>query len=242
MLVQAERRVARACAIFSVVDSFVSLRGVDGPGSARQVRGAVVFRLTAMGAGLGRRELDPAWTLPVVRGASGAFISHGVLLDPAGRRARPVGPPLDVEITVIGRSYRATALPPVSGAPGGPQLVNLDPSQPTATVTPFPVALWPGYAYPFPDSPSGYSVVRGEVLRGPAGAGVDQAQVTATAAAGNWSDAYLTDATGQWVFILPSAQAGAVVITARDSAGKSATTTVTVTASATIAAPVLIPN
>jgi hypothetical protein len=71
---------------------------------------------------------------------------------------------------------------------------------------------------------------------------VDQAQVTATAAAGNWSDAYLTDATGQWVFILPSAQAGAVVITARDSAGKSATTTVTVTASATIAAPVLIPN
>jgi hypothetical protein len=240
MAVQAERRVARACAIFSMVDSFVGLRGVDGPGSARQVRGAVVFRLTAMGAGLRRRELDPAWTLPVVRSASGAFISRGVLLDPAGRRSRPVGPPLDVEITVTGRSYRATALPPVSGAPGGPQLVNLDPSQPTATVTPFPVALWPGYAYPFPDSPSGYSIVRGEVLRGPAGAGVDQAQVTATA--GSWSDAYLTDATGQWVFVLPDAQAGAVAITARDSGGKSATTTVTVTASATIAAPVLIPN
>src|SRR5690349_15032714 len=129
---------------------------------------------------------------------------------------------------------------PWSGAPRGPQLVNLDPSQPTATVTPFPVALWPGYAYPFPDSPSGYSIVRGEVLRGPAGAGVDQAQVTATA--GSWSDAYLTDATGQWVFVLPDAQAGAVAITARDSGGKSATTTVTVTASATIAAPVLIPN
>jgi hypothetical protein len=240
--VQAERRISRACAIFSAVDSFVMLRGVDGPGAARQFRGGVAFRLNAIGVGLARQDLDPAWTLPVIRGASGAFISDGTLLDPAGRRSRPVGPPLNMEITVTGRAYRATALPAVAGAPGGPQLVNLDPSQPTAIVTPFPVALWPGYAYPFPGSPSGYSIVRGAVLRGPAGAGVGKAQVNATAATGNWSDAYLTDGTGQWVFVIPDAQAGAGTVTARDPAGKSATTTVTVTASTTIAAPVLIPT
>jgi hypothetical protein len=240
--VTAERRIFRACAIFSVIDSFVILRGVDGAGSARQVRGPVTFQLTAIGTGPGRQELDPAWTLPVIRGASGAFISDGTLADPAGRRSRPVGPALDVEITVTGRAYRATAPTPPPGAPSGPQLVNLDPSQPTVTVTPFPVALWPGYGYPFPGSPYGYSIVRGEVLLAPGGAGVGQAQVTATTTAGDWSDAYLTDRTGQWVFVVPDAHAGAITFAARDSAGNSAHTTVTVTASTTVAAPVLIPT
>jgi hypothetical protein len=250
---QAEPRVIRSCAIFSVVDSFVMLRGVDGPGSARQVRGTVTFQLTAIGSGTGRRALGPAWTLPVIRGASGAFISYGTIVDPAGRRSRPMGPPLDLDIMVAGPAYRAAALThppapapgaplPAAPAPPGPQLVNLDPSQPTVAVTPFTVQLWPGYGYPFPARPVGYSIVRGEVLSTPAGAGVDQAQVAITAAAGNWSDAYVTDSTGQWVFTVPDAQAGDVTIVASDAAGHSDQTKLTVTASTTIAAPALIPT
>ena len=125
----------RPCAIFSVVDTFVTLRGVDGPASARHVRGTLAFQLTAMGSGAGRQPLAPAWTLPVVQGASGAFISYGTIVDPEGRRSRPIGPPLDVDVTVVGPAYRATQLPPPAAAepaPAAPQLVNLDPSQPTA--------------------------------------------------------------------------------------------------------------
>ena len=166
----AERRVLRPCAIFSVVDTFVTLRGVDGQASARHVRGTLAFQLTAMGSGAGRQSFGPGWTLPVVQGASGAFISYGTVMDPAGHRRRPIGPPLDVDVTVVGPAYRATALPPPAApgqpAPAAPQLVNLDPSQPTVPVTPFPVQLGPGYAYPFPASPSGYSIVRGDVRYG----------------------------------------------------------------------------
>ena len=239
----AEQRVLRPCAIFSVVDTFVTLRGVDGPASARHVRGTLAFQLIAIGSGPGRQSFDPAWTLSVVQGASGAFISYGTIVDPAGRRSRPIGPALDVDITVVGPAYRSTQLPPTAAgggaAPAGPQLVNLDSSQPTVTVTPFPVELAPGYGYPFPASPVGYSVVRGEVRYGSTGAGVDQAQVTGSAAAANWSDSYLTDSTGQWVFVIPDTQAGEITIAARDDAGAAASATVTVAASSTSAVPPL---
>lgn len=240
----AERRVLRSCAIFSVVDTFVTLRGVDGPASARHVRGTVAFQLTAMGSGAGRQSLDPGWTLPVVQGASGAFISYGTIMDPEGHRRRPIGPPLDVDLTVVGPAYRATTLPPPAApgqpAPAAPQLVNLDSSQPTVPVAPFPVQLGPGYAYPFPASPSGYSIVRGEVRYGANGAGADQAQVTGSAAAGAWSDGYLTDRTGQWVFVIPDAQAGQITITASDAAGATAEATVSVSASSMVAVLPLI--
>ena len=240
-----ERRVLRPCAIFSVVDTFVTLRGVDGPASARHVRGALAFQLTAMGSGAGRQPLAAAWTLPVVQGASGAFISYGTIVDPEGHRWRPIGPPLDVDVTVVGPAYRATALPPppapAQPAPAAPQLVNLDPSQPTALVTPFPVQLGPGYAYPFPASPSGYSIVRGDVRYGADGPAADQAQVTGSAAAGNWSDGYLTDSTGQYVFVIPDAQAGQITITASDASGATAQAPpVNVAASSTVAVPPLI--
>ena len=241
----AERRVLRPCAIFSVVDTFVTLRGVDGPASARHVRGTLAFQLTAMGSGAGRQSFDLGWILPVVQGASGAFISYGTVMDPAGHRSRPIGPPLDVDVTVVGLAYRATALPPPAApgqpAPAAPQLVNLDPSQPTVPVTPFPVQLGPGYAYPFPASPSGYSIVRGEVRYGASGPGADQAQVTGSAAAGNWSDGYLTDRTGQWVFVIPDAQAGQITITASDAAGATVQAPpVNVAASSMVAVPPLI--
>jgi hypothetical protein len=232
---QAEPRVTRACAIFSVTDSFVILRGVDGPGAARQVRGPIGFQLTAMGSGAARQPLTAGWTLPVVQGISGAFISYGIIADPSGLRARPTGPPLAVDVTVTGPAYRTAPLPDV-------QLVNLDPAQPTATVTPVQVQLAPGYGYSFPATPAGYSLVRGEVLTSPGGAGVAQAQVTGTAAPGNWSDAYVTDGTGQWVFAIPDAQAGQITVTARDPAGHTDSAQVTVTASSTIAAPALIPH
>ena len=240
---QAERRVLRPCAIFSVVDTFVTLRGVDGPASARRVRGTLSFQLTAIGSGAGRQSYDPAWMLSVVQGASGAFISYGVIVDPEGDRRRPIGPALEVDVTVVGPAYRATHLAPQAAAggaaPAGPQLVNLDPSQPTVAVTPFPVELGPGYGYPFPASPVGYSIVRGEVRSGGTGAGVDQAQVTGSATAGNWSDSYVTDSTGQWVFVIPDAQAGEITIAARDAAGATAQDTVNVTASSTVAVPPL---
>ena len=156
----AEARVTRACAIFSVTDSFVILRGVDGPGAARQARGPVGFRLTAIGSGAARQPLAPGWTLPVVQGISGAFISYGIIADPSGWRSRPSGPPLAVDVTVTGPAYRVTS-------PVGLQLVNLDPAQPTAAVAPVPVQLAPGYGYPFPATPVGYSLVRGEVLTRP---------------------------------------------------------------------------
>lgn len=230
MPVQAEPRVTRACAIFSVTDTFVILRGVDGAGSARQVRGPVAFQLTAMGSGPARQPLGPGWTLAVVQGISGAFISYGLIADPSGRRSRPIGPPLAVEVTVTSPVYRAT---PLSGV----QLVNLDPAQPTVVVAPFAVELAPGYGYPFPASPVGYSLVRGEVLTG-AGA-VSQAQVTGTAAAGGWSDTSVTDGTGQWVFAIPDTAAGQATFTARDPAGATASATVTITASTTVAVPAL---
>jgi hypothetical protein len=138
-----------------------------------------------------------------------------------------------VEVTVTGAAYRATSL-------AGLQLVNLDPAQPTATVAPVPVQLAPGYGYPFPATPVGYSLVRGEVLTATGGAGVGQAQVTA--AAGNWSDAYVTDGTGQWVFAIPDAQAGQLTISARDQGGHTDSKPVTVTASTTVTVPVLIPH
>ena len=116
------------------------------------------------------------------------------------------------------------------------------PAQPTAAVAPVPVQLAPGYGYPFPVSPVGYSLVRGEVLASAGGAGVAQAQVTGTAAAGGWSDIYVTDGTGQWVFAIPDAQAGQITVIARDPAGHEDSAPVTVTASSTIAAPVLIPH
>ncbi len=231
----AERRITRACAIFSVVDGFVTLRGVDGAGLARQVRGPVIFQLTAIGSGPARRPLVPGWTLPVIQGRSGAFISYGLIAAPSGRRSRPAGPPLPMDVTVTGPAYRAAAL-------AGLQLINLDPAQPTAAVAPVQVQLAPGYGYPFPDTPAGYCLVRGEVLTGPGGAGVGQAQVTGTAAAGNWSDTYLTDGTGQWVFAIPDAAAGQITFTARDPAGATDSATVTITASTTIAVPVLIPH
>jgi hypothetical protein len=231
----AESRVTRACAIFSVVDSFVILRGVDGPGAARQVRGPIGFQLTAIGAGAARRPLGPGWTLAVVQGISGAFISYGLIADPSGQRSRPIGAPLAVAVTVTGPAYRATPLT-------GLQLVNLDPAQPTAAVAPFPVELAPGYGYPFPATPVGYSLVRGEVLTAAGGAGVDQAQVSGTAVAGNWSDTYVTDGTGQWVFAIPDAQAGQITVTARDQAGHTDSQTVTATASTAVTAPVLIPH
>ena len=232
---QAERRITRACAIFSVTDSFVILRGVDGPGAARQVRGPIDFGLTAIGSGAARQTLAAGWTLPVVQGISGAFISYGIIADPSGQRARPAGPPLAVDVTVTGPAYRAAPL-------AGLQLVNLDPAQPTAAVAPVPVQLAPGYGYPFPVSPVGYSLVRGEVLASAGGAGVAQAQVTGTAAAGGWSDIYVTDGTGQWVFAIPDAPAGQITVIARDPAGHEDSAPVTVTASSTIAAPVLIPH
>jgi len=230
-----EARVTRPCAIISLTDSFVVLRGVAGPGAARQVRGPVAFGLTAIGSGAARQELAAGWTLPVVRGISGAFISYGVIADPAGWRSRPSGPPLAVEMTVTGPAYRATS-------PVALQLVNLDPAQPTAAVAPVPVQLAPGYGYPFPATPVGYSLVRGEAVTSAGGPGVNQAQVTAADTAGNWSDAYLTDGSGQWVFAIPDAQAGQLTITARNPAGAEATAQVTVTASSTIAVPPLIPH
>jgi hypothetical protein len=80
------------------------------------------------------------------------------------------------------------------------------------------------------------------VLASAGGAGVAQAQVTGTAAAGGWSDAYVTDGTGQWVFAIPDAAAGQVTFTARNPAGTTASAMVTITASTAIAAPVLIPH
>ena len=230
----AEARVTRACAIFSVTDSFVILRGVDGPGAARRVRGPIGFLLTAIGSGAARQPLVPGWTLPVVQGISGAFISYGIIADPSGWRSRPLGPPLAVDVTVTGPAYRATSLV-------GLRLINLDPAQPTAAVAPVPVQLAPGYGYPFPATPVGYSLVRGEVLTGPGGAGVGQALVTGTAAAGIWSDTYVTDGTGQWVFAVPDAGAGQITFAARDPAGHTDSKTVTVTASTTVAVPVLSP-
>lgn len=228
-------RVTRACAIISLTDSFVTVRGVAGPGAARQVQGPVVFGLTAIGAGATRQELSAGWTLPVVRGISGAFISYGILADPSGWRSRPSGPPLDVEVTVTGPAYRVAS-------PVGLQLLNLDPAQPTAAVAPIPVQLAPGYGYPFPLTPTGYSLVRGEVLASAGGPGVGQAQVTVADAAGGWSDTYLTDGTGQWVFAIPDAQAGQFTVTARNPVGGQASAPVTVTASSTIAVPPLIPQ
>jgi len=239
-----ERRVLSPSAIFTVTDTFVTLRGVDGPASARHVRGTLAFQLTAMGSGAGRQSLDPGWTLPVVQGASGAFISYGTVMDPGGQRSRLIGPPLDVDLTVVGPAYRATALPPPAApgqpAPAAPQLVNLDPSQPPVPVTPFPVQLGPGYGYPFPASPSGYSIVRGEVSYGAGGAAADQAQVTGSTAAGTWSDGYLTDRTGQWVFVIPDGQAGQITITATDAAGATAQAEVNVATSSMVAVPPLI--
>jgi hypothetical protein len=239
----AEQRTLRPCAIFSVVDTFVTLRGVDGPASARHVRGTLAFQLTAIGSGAARLSFDPAWTLPVVQGASGAFISYGTIVDPGGDRRRPIGPPLAFAATVVGPAYRPTALP-LAAAPGqpaaaGPQLVNLDPAQPTVTVTPFPVPLGPGYDYPFPASPAGYSIVRGDARHGASGPGVNQAQVTGSAVAGNWSDSYLTDSTGQWVFVIPDAQAGEITIVARDATGATAQQTANVAASSMVAVPPL---
>jgi hypothetical protein len=227
-----EARVTRACAIFTVTDSFAVLRGVVGPGAARQARGPIGFGLTAIGTGAARQPLAAGWALPVVAGSSGAFISYGIIADPSGWRSRPSGPPLAVEVTVTGPSYRVTS--PVSL-----QLVNLDPAQPTAAVAPVPVELAPGYGYPFPAAPVGYSLARGEVLS-TAGAGVGQAQVTVTDGAGGWSDTYLTDGTGQWVFAIPDAQAGQLTITARNSAGAQVSAQATVAASSTIAVPPLI--
>jgi hypothetical protein len=232
---QTEPRVTRACAIFSVTDSFVILRGVDGPGAARRVLGPIGFQLTAIGSGAARQTLAAGWTLPVVQGISGAFISYGIIADPSGQQARPAGPPLTVDVAVTGPAYRATSL-------AGLQLVNLDPTQPTALVAAVQVQLAPGYGYPFPASPVGYSLVRGEVLASAGGAGVAQAQVTGTTAAGTWSDTYMTDGTGQWVFAIPDAAAGQITVTARDLAGQTDSAPVTVTASTTVAAPVLIPH
>jgi hypothetical protein len=235
MPLQAEPRITRASAIFSVTDSFVPLRGVDGAGAARQVRGPIGFQLTAIGSGAARQTLEAGWTLPVVQGISGAFISYGLIADPSGQRARPTGPPLAVDVTVTSPAYRATPL-------AGLQLVNLDPAQPTTAVAPFPVELAPGYGYPFPAVPVGYSLVRGGVLASPGGAGIGQAQVTGTAATGGWSDTYVTDGTGQWVFAIPDAAAGQVTFAARDPSGATDSATVTITASTTIAVPVLIPH
>lgn len=230
-----EARVARPCAIISLTDSFVTLRGVAGPGAARQVQGPVAFGLTAIGSGAARQELAAGWTLPAVRGISGAFISYGIIADPSGWRSRPSGPPLAAEVTVTGPAYRVAS-------PVGLRLVNLDPAQPTQAVAPVLVQLAPGYGYPFPATPVGYCLARGEVLASAGGPGVGQAQVTATDAAGSWTDAYLTDSTGQWVFAIPDAQAGQVTITARNPAGDQDSAQVTVTASSTIAVPPLIPH
>jgi hypothetical protein len=230
-----EARVARPCAIISLTDSFVTLRGVAGPGAARQVQGPVAFGLTAIGSGAARQELAAGWTLPVVRGISGAFISYGIIADPSRWRSRPSGPPLAAEVTVTGPAYRVAS-------PVGLRLVNLDPAQPTQAVAPVLVQLAPGYGYPFPATPVGYCLARGEVLASAGGPGVGQAQVTAMDAAGSWTDAYLTDGTGQWVFAIPDAQAGQVTITARNPAGDQDSAQVTVTASSTIAVPPLIPH
>ena len=232
----AERRELRPCAIFSVRDTFVTLRGVDGLASARQVRSTLTFQLTALGSGAGRQSFAPAWTLPVIRGTSGAFVSFGTVVDPVGRSWLPIGPPLDVNLTVVGPAYRTTLLPPSgAAAPVPPQLVNLDPSQPTVAVAPLLVELGPGYGYQFPASPDGYSIVRGEVVHAGTGTGVDQAQITGSATVSNWSDSYLTDSTGQWVFVIPDVQAGQIQITARDATGATAQATANVTASSTIA-------
>jgi len=84
-----------------VTDSFVTLRGVDGAGLARQARGPVTFQLTGIGSGPARRSLVPGWTLPVTQGTSGAFISYGIIAGPSGRQSRPTGP----------RAWRASPAP-----------------------------------------------------------------------------------------------------------------------------------
>ena len=235
----AEQRLVLPAAIFTVTDILVMLRGIDGPASARQARGDLTFQLTTLGSGAARQALTPGWSLPVVRGTSGAFISDGTLTSPDGSRRRPIGPPLDLELTITGPAYRDTPLPPpaVPGQPPNapPRLVNLDPAQPAVPVTPFPVQLSPGYAYPFPGQPYGYSVLRGEVRSGPGGTPAVRAQVTAATAAGGWTDSYTTDSTGQWLFVLPDTQAGEVTI-----AAGAAKATVEVAASSTVVVPPFI--
>ena len=237
VLGQPEPRILLPCAIFTVTDTFVSQRGVDGPASARQARGTVTFQVIAL-VGAARQPLGPGWTLTVVRTASGAFISDGTLSGPDSTRRRPIGPPLDLELTVTGPCYRSASLPPPGAA--GPRLVNLDPAQPAVPVNPYLVTLAPGYGYPFPAQPFGYSIVRGEVLTGAGGPGVAQAAVTAGDAAGAWTDSYLTDRTGQWVFVVPDAQAGQVNVTARDTAGRIVQGAVQVAASSSVTVPPLI--
>ena len=113
----AERRVLLPAAIFTVTDTFVVLRGVDGTAAARQASGTLTFQLDALGSGAARQALGPGWTLPVVRGASGAFISDGTVTDPGGSRRRPIGPALAVELTITGSAYRATPVPPPAPEP-----------------------------------------------------------------------------------------------------------------------------
>jgi hypothetical protein len=225
-------------AIFTVNDTFVTLRGVDGPGAARRALGPLTFQLTALGRGAAWQALAPGWTLTVVQGASGAFISDGTITDPDGNRRRPIGPPLDLELVITSAAYRSTPLPPPA-APGqplnaAPRLVNLDRAQPPVAVTPFPVQLSPGYGYPFPGPPYGYAILRGEVSSRSSGLPVAQSQVSATAP-GGWTDSYTTDSTGQWVFVLPDSQAGSITVTAG-----AARATVPVAASSVVGVPPLI--
>jgi hypothetical protein len=111
-------------------------------------------------------------------------------------------------------------------------------------VNPFPVQLSPGYGYPFPGQPNGYSILRGEVRSATGQPAAGAEVVAATTGPGGtppaWTDAYLTDGTGQWLSVIPDARAGPIAITATGPDGTRAQATVPVAASSLGTVPPLI--
>ncbi|MGY1636840.1 Ig-like domain-containing protein [Geodermatophilus sp. SYSU D00742] len=227
-------RTRSASAVFTPVDTFVRLRGIDGDAAARRARGGLRFSVTAVGPAVASRQLAPGWTLHVLETASGHFLSDGILITPEGRRVRPVGGDVDVALVVEGPAYRRVRVPAV-------RLVNLEPSAPADAPVPVQVLLHPGYGYPFPDRPQRYSLLWGAVLRTPRGPGIADASVEASATRGQFpGSTYVTDASGQFVVVLPDDRAGPVSVTARTPNGETSSTTVGVPVSSTAAVPPFI--
>lgn len=189
MLQTAERSVLRASLILDVIDGYAS--GIDP--SASPVRPTGTLRFLLVPAGAAANDADPAIPLATITNPSGYGLWFGQRQDG--------GPALDPGS--YGLRIDSDLYAPFS----------VDVQIPTSD-TAIRCALEPGYAYPFGGgglaaANAAPTLVRG-TLQSVTGAG--QAGATVVLTAGAYIAQYVTDASGQFVLVVPDPVPGSVAL------------------------------
>lgn len=218
-LAQAERQVTRASLILDVTDDYASAQKIGG-GPVR-ASGPLRFSFTERVSGAAASQaLDPPLRLSTITNPSGYHLWFG---------------------EVHGGSSRPDA---------GSYRLRIDSDAYAPYVTPAPVAvptsdsavacpLRPGYAYPFAGggltAPSTTPTLLRGVVQNYDGSG--QAGATIAVSAGAATLGYLTDATGQFVVVIPDPPPASVSVTITTAGGATTLPDLAITAATTTVVP-----